>query len=107
MDSSESLDKSVLSEALSNISEILTQARAVTIKNPDGSLSFKIMEIVPDSIYAKLGIENEDTITQINGEKIKSVNEVMKYFGNIKNMDQLNLSIKRNGVESNKNYNFK
>ncbi len=96
----------VREEMLSNISEVLTQARAVQINNPDGSLSFKLTEIVPDSIYSKLDIQNDDVIKTINGKKITNINEVMTLFGNIRQIDHFELGIIRNGAEVNKDYDF-
>lgn len=96
----------VREEMLSNISEVLTQARAVQINNPDGSLSFKLTEIVPNSIYSKLDIQNDDVIKSINGKKITNINEVMTLFGNIRQIDHFELGILRNGSEINKDYDF-
>ncbi|MFT6602736.1 MAG: type II secretory pathway component PulC [Bacteriovoracaceae bacterium] len=96
----------VREEMLSNISEVLTQARAVQINNPDGSLSFKLTEIVPNSIYSKLDIQNDDVIRTINGKKITNINEVMTLFGNIRQIDHFELGIIRNGAEVNKDYDF-
>ncbi|WP_127717312.1 PDZ domain-containing protein [Halobacteriovorax sp. HLS] len=100
------IQKKVRDEMLSNISEVLTQARAIQIKNPDGSLSFKMTEVVPGSIYSKLNIQDGDIITGINGKKFNNLNEIMNLFGKIKEVDQLELSLKRDGVEQNLEYNF-
>jgi type II secretory pathway component PulC len=100
------IKKSVRDNMLSNISEILTQARAIQIKNPDGSYSFKMTEIVPGSVYSQLGIQDGDIITQINGKKITNLNEVMSLFGKIKDIDQFQLNVKRGGIESVKDYEF-
>ena len=100
------IKKSVRDSMLANISEILTQARAIQIKNPDGSYSFKMTEIVPGSVYSQLGIQDGDIITQINGKKITNLNEVMSLFGKIKDIDQFQLNFKRGGIESVKDYEF-
>lgn len=96
----------VREQMLANISEVLTQARAVQINNPDGTLSFKLTEIVPNSIYSKLDIQNDDIIKSINGKPIKNINEVMTLFGNIRQIDHFELGILRNGAEVNKEYDF-
>ena len=44
------IKKEVRARMLENISEVLTQARAVQIKNPDGSLAFRMQEVVAGSI---------------------------------------------------------
>lgn len=100
------IKKSVRDNMLSNISEVLTQARAIQIKNPDGSYSFKMTEIVPGSIYSKLGIQDGDIVTEIDGKKITNLNEIMAKFGTIKDKDHFSLGIKRNGSTETKEYNF-
>ncbi|MCO4792335.1 MAG: hypothetical protein KC493_01390 [Bacteriovoracaceae bacterium] len=100
------IKKSVRDNMLANISEVLTQARAIQIKNPDGSYAFKMTEIVPGSVYSQLGIQDGDIITQINGKRITNLNEVMALFGKIKNIDQFQLNVKRGGIETTKDYEF-
>ena len=91
---------------MKNIQQILTQARAIKITNPDGSLSFKIVEITPGSVYSSLGIQNEDIITHINGKPISNLNEVMGLFGGIQNMSKLNISVNRSGSQQDLDYQF-
>ncbi|MBT7609830.1 MAG: hypothetical protein HN576_08740 [Bacteriovoracaceae bacterium] len=100
------IKKSVREDMLANISEVLTQARAIQIKNPDGTYSFKMTEIVPGSIYSKLGIENGDIISEIDGKKISNLNEIMSKFGTIKDKDHFSLGIKKNGNVETKEYDF-
>ncbi len=99
--------KDLLDEKLKDISSILTQARAIKIQNPDGTLAFKITEIEAGGIFSYLGIQNEDIITSINGKPISDLNEVMALFGRIKNVDQLQLGIRRDGEESQMDYQMK
>jgi type II secretion system protein C len=101
------IDKSLINEKMANISDILTQARGIQITNPDGTLSFKIVEIQPGGIFSYLGIENNDIITQINGQPINDLNAVMGLFGKITTIDKLNLTIKRGGAEMPLDYKFR
>lgn len=91
---------------ISNMSEVLTQAKAVQITNPDGSLSFKMTEVVPGSIYSQLNIQNDDIITSINGKKIENLNELMTLMGRIKDIDAFQIGLKRNGMNENLEYGF-
>jgi type II secretion system protein C len=100
------IKKSVRDQLLSNIGEVLTQARAIQIKNPDGTLAFKMTDVVPGSIYSQLDIQNNDIVTGINGKKITSLNELMSMFGKLKENDAYDITIKRNGNEKTLNYNF-
>lgn len=100
------IKKEVRQRMLDNISEVLTQARAIQIKNPDGSLSFRMQEIVPGSIYSQLNIQEGDMITGINGKKITNMAELMNLFGQIDKVDHFELSLSREGVEQNLEYDF-
>jgi type II secretion system protein C len=100
------IKKDVRKKMLENISEVLTQARAVQIKNPDGSLCFKMQEIVPGSIYTQLGIQEGDKVCGINGKKITNVGELMNTFGQIDKIDHFELDVNRSGIDQNLEYDF-
>lgn len=89
------ISRELLEDKLKDINAILTQARATQIQNPDGTISFKMSEIEPGGIFAYLGIQDGDIIDSINGKPITDLNEVMSKFGAIKNMDQLQLGMRR------------
>lgn len=93
-------------QMISNMSEVLTQAKAIQITNPDGSLAFKMTEVVPGSIYSQLNIQNDDIITSINGKKIENLNELMGLLGRIKEIDHFQIGLKRNGMNENLEYGF-
>jgi type II secretion system protein C len=101
------ISKELLDEKLKDIAGVLTQARAIKIQNPDGTLSFKITEIDPGGIFSYLGIQDSDIITNINGKPITDINEVMNLFGRLKGMNDLKLGIKRDGEDSNFEYELK
>ncbi len=100
------ISKKLLDEKMKDIAAILTQARAIKIQNPDGTMAFKLTEIDPEGIFPYIGLQNEDIITSINGKPIYDMNEVMSLFARIKNLDKLQLGVKRDGAESNLDYNI-
>jgi type II secretory pathway component PulC len=101
------ISKALLDDKLKDIGAILTQARAIQIQNPDGSLSFKMTEMDPNGIFPYLGLQDQDTITAINGKPIYDLNEVMGLFGRIKNLENLSLGVKREGADSTQEYSIK
>ena len=101
------ISKTLLDEKLKDIAAVLTQAKAVQIQNPDGSLAFKMTELDPQGIFPYLGIQDQDIITSINGKPIYDMNEVMLLFGRIKGLDNLSLGIKREGSDSVQEYSIK
>jgi type II secretion system protein C len=100
------ISKKYIQGKMKDISQILTQARAIPLKNPDGSMAFKITEIIPDSIFSNLGIQDNDIITEINGKKITDMNEVMTLFGRINELSELSLNVQRDGRKVPLEYSF-
>ena len=100
------IKKTFRDSMINSMSDVLTQAKAIQITNPDGSLSFKMTEIVPGSLYSQLDIQENDIIDSINGKKIENLNELMGLLGRIKEIDQFTLGLKRNGMSENKEYGF-
>lgn len=100
------IKKETRDKMLENLDQLLTQARAIQIKNSDGSLSFKMTEIVPGSFYSQLDIQDGDVINTINGKPIKNLNEIMALFGQIKTIDRFQIGIRRSGQSINKEYNI-
>jgi type II secretory pathway component PulC len=91
---------------INNMSDVLTQAKAIQITNPDGSLCFKMTEITAGSLYTQLNIQENDIICNINGKKIENLNELMGLLGRIKEIDQFQIGLKRNGMPENLDYGF-
>src|SRR5690606_34672947 len=97
----------LIDEKMKDIAAILTQARAIKIQNPDGSIAFKLTEMDPEGIFPYLGLQDQDIITSINGKQIYDMNEVMGLFSKIKNLDNLSLGVKREGADSVQEYSIK
>ncbi len=101
------IERDFLKDKMKDISSILTQAKGIQINNPDGTISYKIVQVEPGGVFAYLGIENNDIITEINGEPITDLNTVMNLFGKVTNLSNLNLTVKRGGSEVPLNYSIK
>ncbi|MEW6683214.1 MAG: type II secretion system protein GspC [Nitrospirota bacterium] len=90
------LDKQEVTAALGNLSQLLTKARVVpnfTDGKPDG---FKIFSIAPDSLYAKIGLQNGDVLQQINGVEVKDPENFMRVFQQLRDETQIALDFVRN-----------
>ncbi len=95
-----------LEAQMSNLPELLTQARGVpniTNGRVDG---FKIMEIVPGSIYTKLGIQDNDVLKEVDGEKLDSPAKAMELYNSLRNKTSLRISGERNGQPFTTTYNI-
>jgi general secretion pathway protein C len=90
------LDKDEVTAALGNLPQLLTKARVIpnfADGKPDG---FKIFSIAPDSLYAKIGLQNGDVLQQINGVEIKDPENFMRVFQQLKDESRIALDLVRN-----------
>ena len=94
--------------ALSNFNEVLTQARAVPNFENGAPAGYKLFQIVPNSIYAQLGLQNGDTVCGMNGESINDPAKAFEMLGALKSgASHLELCVKRNGQTKNMTYDIK
>ena len=100
------INKAFMKSKLGDLNSILTQARAIPLNNPDGTLSFRIEEVDPGGVFSLLGINNGDVITRINGQAITSYNEVMGMMNQLSNLSAVNITVLRSGTETPMQYNF-
>ena len=70
---------------------------------PDG-LSLTIIK--PSSIFRKMGLRHGDIITEIDGRRVDSVEDAIKFYDNIKSASGATLGIKRRGQVKKFEYNI-
>ena len=74
------LAKSTVNAALTDLSQLATQARIVPSFKNGVANGFKLFSIVPDSLYAKIGIQNGDVIRRINGYEMNSPDKALEIY---------------------------
>ena len=87
------LAKSTVNAALTDLSQLATQARIVP--------SFSI---VPDSLYAKIGIQNGDVIRRINGYEMNSPDKALEIYQKLRDANRIEVEIERRGETIRKSY---
>jgi general secretion pathway protein C len=103
------ISRSDLETQMSNLPELLTQARAVPNLVPGGNGKidgFRILDVVDGSLYTKLGIKTGDVIKSVDGEPVDSPAKAMELYNNLRSKNQVNLTMERNGTPMNMTYNI-
>ncbi|OFZ17932.1 MAG: hypothetical protein A2X94_12905 [Bdellovibrionales bacterium GWB1_55_8] len=91
--------------ALSDLNSILTQARAVPHFENGLPAGYKLFQIVPGSIYSKLGLQNNDIIVGLNGEPVNDPGKAFSALNDLKGgASHIELQIKRDGRPVNMNF---
>ncbi len=93
-----------LRRQLAHLPEILRQARVVPRYENGKFAGFMITNIVPGSVYEKIGLQNGDVIQAVNGVVVKTPQEAMQLYEKLKDASHIAVKIKRRGVEMTLNY---
>ena len=73
----------------------------VSIEDTDNDSGVKITDVQDESAAAKAGLKENDIITEVNGKKVKDINEVRKELAEVEDKTSYNLKAKRNGSDMN------
>ena len=96
--------KSEINNALTNLSDLATKARIVPSFRNGVANGFKLFSIVPDSLYAKIGIQNGDVIRRINGYEMNSPDKALEIYQKLRDANRVEIEIERRGETLRKSY---
>ena len=84
-----------LNNTLNNLAQISTQARFVMHFEDGKPIGFKVLNIVDNSVFSKIGLQNGDVVTKINGYEINSPDKVLEIYPKLKSgaMSSMSLSV--------------
>ena len=98
------IDKDLVAKVLANPMGVAKGARVVpAVKDgkPDG---FKLYAIRPSSVYAKLGLQNGDTLQSINGFDLTSADKALEVYTKLREATSLQVSVTRRGKQEQLSY---
>jgi general secretion pathway protein C len=100
------LSRKALNDNLSKLDEIMKQAVFRPFTNKGAQEGFIISNIVPGSIYEKMGLREGDIIMSVNNKKIQSASNLLQISNMIQSGNNISINIKRNEREETINYTF-
>ena len=91
------VDRSALTGAVDNTSGLLTQLRAVPEVNEGRPVGFRLFQINPQSVFARLGIRNGDVVQRVNGGTLADPASLLGFLQRLQNEPRVALDIVRGG----------
>jgi len=101
------VDKSTINESLKDVNSLMKDVRIRPHFSNGQSDGLIVSGIRGDSTFKKLGLRNGDIIMGVDGGKIESVDDAMKLYSGLKNMQNMKIEIKRRGQVQTLDYNVK
>ena len=89
--------RSTVDNALNNLSKLATDARVVPAFEGGKPVGFKLFSIKPGSLYSKIGLQNGDVISKINGYEMSSPEKGLEVYQKLKDSSSVTVDVKRRG----------
>lgn len=87
-----------------NLSQLLTQARALPFVEKGKTVGFRISEIVPGSLYEKIGLQNGDVIQKINSQDVDDPGKFFQLYQGLKEERNISIDLVRGGQRQTLSY---
>jgi general secretion pathway protein C len=98
------VDQKEVLASTENMNQILTQARAVPYLEQGKTVGFRISEIVPGSIYEKIGLVNGDVIQKVNAQEVDDPAKFFQLYQGLRNERNISIDLIRSGQRQTLNY---
>jgi len=98
------VDQREVASSTENLSKILTQARALPYMEAGKTVGFRISEIVPGSIYDKIGLVNGDVVQRVNSQDVDDPGKFFQLYQGLKDEKRVSIDLLRNGQRQSLNY---
>jgi general secretion pathway protein C len=100
------LSRGEVNEKLLDLKTIMTQAVVRPYFEAGAQEGFIISDIKPDSLYQKLGLQNGDIISDVNGKRMQTADDILQMVNIMQSGGSIALSLKRKGRVETINYSF-
>jgi general secretion pathway protein C len=96
-----------IDKAFSDLNNVLTQARAVPNFENGLPSGYKLFQIVPNSIYDKLGLKDGDVIKGFDGQIVNDPSKALEALNSLRNSSHVEIQVVRNGRPQNLVYDIR
>ena len=101
------IQRSTLESVLGNMSLLSRSARIVPEIRDGKAAGFRLYSVRPEGPFAKIGMQNGDVISAINGLEITSPEKALEVYSKLKSASHLSVGLERNGQRITKDYSIR
>jgi general secretion pathway protein C len=101
------VQRSTLDMLTNNFASLARAARIVPEVKDGKSVGFRLFSIRPDGPFAKIGLQNNDVVSAINGLEMTSPDQALLAYTKLKTANHLTVAVERNGQKITKDYNIR
>jgi general secretion pathway protein C len=91
------IQRTTLEAVLANTNLLARSARIVPEVRDGRPAGFRLFSVRPDGPFGKIGMQNGDVISSINGLELTSMEKSFEVYGKLRSASHLSLGLERNG----------
>ena len=101
------VQRATVDSLLGNMGALAKGARIVPEMKDGKAAGFRLFSIRPEGPFAKIGLQNGDVISAINGLEMTSPDKALEVYTKLKTANHLSVAVERNGQKITKDYNIR
>jgi len=101
------VQRSTVDSLLGNMAALAKGARIVPEVRDGKSAGFRLFSIRPEGPFAKIGLQNGDLVSAINGLDMTSPDKALEVYTKLKTANHLSVAIERNNQKITMDYNIR
>ncbi len=101
-----SIKREDIDKSFENINDLISQATIQPHYTDGEADGLTVTGIKPGSIFRKMGLRNGDIVKGVNANEIKTAEDLISMYNDLKSDSNVSLQIIRRGQERNLNYSF-
>lgn len=91
------IPRETLDHSVNNLSQLLTQIRAIPNIQDGRTNGFALSEIEPGSVFDEMGLEEGDVLRMVNGQTITDPAQAMQMMNSLRYSSQISIQVLRDG----------
>jgi general secretion pathway protein C len=102
-----SLRRDMINDAMQDVTKLMTEI-AVRPHLEDGQpAGLALTNIKPNSVFRRMGLRNGDVLVGVGGQEIRSVDDALQLYEQLKSADDVAVQLKRRGRDQTINYSIR
>lgn len=92
------VERSTITNDMTNMSQLLTQVRALPVIENGTSNGFRLSEIQPGSLFEQIGLQDGDVLTAVSGQQLNDPARALQLLSTLQTRSAVTLNVLRNGA---------
>jgi type II secretion system protein C len=92
------VERSTINRDMQNLSQLLTEVRALPVLKNGTSTGFRLSEIQPGSQFDEIGLQDGDVLTEVSGQQLNDPTRALQMLSTLQSRSAVTVNLLRNGA---------